>query len=60
MDHNTKVSFFGGIFFSSIINIQTEDLITTVILAAVGAIVSFAISIILKFAFEKLKIRFKK
>ncbi len=60
MDHNSKAAFFGGIFFSSIVNIGVEDLITTIILAVVGAIASFIVSILLKFLYEKFKIRFKK
>ena len=60
MDHNTKASFLGGIFFSSVVNIGVEDFITTSILAIVGATVSFFVSIFLKFLYEKLKIKIKK
>ena len=60
VDHNVKVSVLGGTFFASIANIGVEDLITTSILAFVGAVVSFFVSVVLKFLFEKLKIRFKK
>ena len=60
MDHHIKVAFFGGIFFSSVVNIGVEDLITTIILAIVGAVVSFIVSVILKYLYGKYKIRFKK
>ena len=60
MDYNTKSAIVGGTFFSSIVNIGVEDLITTIILAVVGAIASFIVSILLKFLYEKFKIRFKK
>ena len=48
MDYNTKSAIIGGTFFSSIANIGVEDLITTVILAVVGAVVSFCVSLLLK------------
>ena len=48
MDYNTKSAIIGGTFLSSIINIGVEDLITTIILAFVGAIVSFFVSLLLK------------
>ena len=48
MDPNTKAGFFGGIFLSSIVNIGVDDYITTIILAVVGATVSFFISLLLK------------
>lgn len=48
MDYNTKSAIVGGTFFSSIMNIGVEDLITTSILAVLGAIVSFFVSLLLK------------
>jgi len=38
----------GGTFLSMIPNINSEDIVKTIILASVGAIVSFMISILLK------------
>jgi ABC-type phosphate/phosphonate transport system permease subunit len=55
MDPNTKAGFFGGIFLSSIVHIGVEDFITTIILAIVGTIVSFIVSVILKYFYQKLK-----
>ena len=57
MDHNTRASFFGGLFLSSVFNIGVEDFITTIILAIVGAIVSFLVSVILKWLHQKFKIK---
>ncbi|TYP97451.1 hypothetical protein C7447_104137 [Tenacibaculum adriaticum] len=48
MDYNTKSAIVGGTLFSSIINISVEDLITTTILAFVGALVSFIASMLFK------------
>ncbi|WP_026775374.1 hypothetical protein [Polaribacter sp. Hel_I_88] len=60
MDDNTKSAIFGGTFFSSVVNIGVEDVATTIILALIGAIVSFFVSIILKYIFQNLKIKTKK
>ncbi|MDO6600148.1 hypothetical protein [Tenacibaculum sp. 1_MG-2023] len=60
MDDNTKSAIVGGTFFSSVVNIGVEDVTTTIILAVIGAIVSFFVSIILKYIFQNLKIKTKK
>jgi hypothetical protein len=39
----------GGTFLSIIPNIRSEDFIRTIILAAVGAVISFLITLLLKF-----------
>jgi hypothetical protein len=45
----------GGTFLSVVPNLHSEDVLKTVLLAAVGAIVSFGISMVLKFAIKKYK-----
>ncbi len=60
MDNNTKSAIVGGTFFSSVVNIGIEDVATTIILAVIGAVVSFLVSIILKYIFQNLKIKSKK
>ena len=45
----------GGTFLSIVPNIQSEDIAKTVILATVGAIVSFTISLLLKSLKKKKK-----
>lgn len=60
MDHNTKASFLGGLFLSSIVHIGVEDIITTILLAIVGAVVSFFVSVVLKWIHNKIKIKTKK
>ncbi len=47
-DSNTRTNTFVGTVLTIFVNIQLEDLIQTIILAAVGAIVSFLVSIALK------------
>ena len=45
----------GGTFLSIVPNIQSHDIARTAILAAVGAIVSFTISMLLKSLYKKHK-----
>jgi mannitol-specific phosphotransferase system IIBC component len=51
----TMVGTAGGTFLSIIPNLNSEDLIKTVVLATVGAVVSFLISLLLKCLFKKHK-----
>jgi mannitol-specific phosphotransferase system IIBC component len=44
----TQVGTLGGTFLSIIPNIPSEDIIKTIILAAVGALVSYTVSILLR------------
>ena len=45
----------GGTFLSVLPNIHSVDILKTVILATIGAIVSFTISLLLKFLIRKHK-----
>ncbi len=51
--NSTAIGTLGGTFLSVIPNLQSEDIFKTIILATVGAIVSFLISLILKFLIKK-------
>jgi hypothetical protein len=51
----TLMGTAGGTFLSIVPNIQSDDIARTAILAAVGAIVSFTISLILKSIYKKHK-----
>ncbi len=44
----TRIGTMGGTILTVVINISTGDVIRTMILATVGAVVSFTISILLK------------
>ena len=48
MNDSTYVGTAGGTFLSIVPNIHSEDIATTIVLASVGAIVSFTISLLLK------------
>jgi mannitol-specific phosphotransferase system IIBC component len=47
-NNQTFMGTAGGTFLSIVPNIHSEDIAKTIILAAVGAIVSFIISLLLK------------
>lgn len=44
---------FGGTLLSLLLHINTQDIIKTILLATVGAIVSFIVSVILKCLLKK-------
>ena len=50
-----KAGTAGGTIIVILMNITTGDIIKTAILAAVGAIVSFGVSYVLKWVIEKRK-----
>ena len=52
---STKAGTLGGTLLTLLVNIDNEDLIKTGILAAIGAFVSFTVTLILKFLIKRLK-----
>lgn len=54
-DSSTKAGTIGGTFLTILFNIKSEDLIKTCVLAAVGAVVSFAVTLLLKFLIKRFK-----
>jgi hypothetical protein len=53
--NTTLIGTAGGTFLSVIPNLHSDDVIKTVLLAAIGAIVSFVLSMTLKFIVKKHK-----
>jgi hypothetical protein len=51
----TLIGTAGGTFLSVLPNLHSEDVLRTILLATIGAIVSFAISMALKFFIKKHK-----
>jgi hypothetical protein len=49
----TLISTAGGTFLSVVPNLHSEDILKTVLLAAIGAVVSFGLSMVLKFFMKK-------
>jgi hypothetical protein len=54
-NNSTLMGTAGGTFLSIVPNIQSEDVARTIILATVGAVVSFTISLLLKILNKKHK-----
>lgn len=53
--NSTVIGTAGGTFLSVLPNLHSEDVLKTIILATLGAIVSFLISLLLKFFIRKHK-----
>lgn len=54
-DKTTKAGTASGTLLSIFANINSEDLIKTAVLAAVGAVVSFAVTLLLKLLAKRIK-----
>ena len=54
-DNSTKAGTIGGTLLAIFANITNEDLLKTALLACVGAVVSFTVTIILKLIIKLLK-----
>lgn len=54
-DNTTKVGTAAGTLLSIFSNINSEDLIKTAVLAVVGAVVSFAVTLLLKLLAKRIK-----
>ena len=51
----TKAGTAGGTLLSVLVNINSGDILHTCVLAAVGAVVSFTVSILLKVLYQRFK-----
>jgi hypothetical protein len=49
-----RAGVLGGTLFSTLLNLSWDDVIFTIIMAAVGAVVSYIVSLILRWAVKKL------
>lgn len=54
-DNNTKAGTASGTLLTILFNITSEDILKTAILAAVGAVVSFAVTMFLKLLLKRSK-----
>ncbi len=53
--HTTTIGTVGGTVLTVAVNIQAQDVLQTAILAAVGAVVSYLVSVGLRYVFPKRK-----
>jgi mannitol-specific phosphotransferase system IIBC component len=54
IENGTILGTVSGTVLTVVVNIGSSDIIKTVILAALGAVVSFCVSLLLKWLFQKL------
>jgi len=54
LTQRTKVGTLGGTLLTIFGNIQSEDIVRTALLAAIGAVVSFAVSVVCKAVWERI------
>lgn len=52
-NNSTAVGTVGGTFLSIVPNVNSDDMLRTVVLAVIGAVVSFVISLLLRSLFKK-------
>lgn len=60
MDHNTKSGILGGTILSALVNISWNDIVFTIVMASIGAVVSFIVSLLLKRLLRLLGIKCRK
>lgn len=54
-DTTTKAGTAGGTLLTIIVNISSEDILKTIILAGLGAVVSFTVTVFCKFLAKRIK-----
>ena len=54
-NHTTLIGTICGTVLTVIVNLDLQDITRTAVLAAVGAVVSFSVSVILKWIFKQRK-----
>jgi ABC-type Fe3+ transport system permease subunit len=48
VDYHTKAGILGGTLFSTFLNLSWNAIVYTIIMAAIGAVVSFIVSLLLR------------
>jgi len=55
MDNSTRAGTAGGTFLAFIANLGTDDILKTMVLTMIGAVVSFEVSIVLQLILCRIK-----
>jgi len=55
MDNSTRAGTAGGTFLAFIANLGTDDILKTMVLTMIGAVVSFMVSIVLQLILSRIK-----
>ena len=53
VDHHTKAGILGGTILSAFLNLSWNAIVYTIIMAAIGAVVSFVISLLLRWLVKR-------
>ncbi|GFD80914.1 hypothetical protein KUL118_37760 [Tenacibaculum sp. KUL118] len=56
MDHNIKSGIVGGTLLSAFLNMSWDDILFTIVMASIGAVVSFIVSLLLRWLVKQLKL----
>ncbi|MFC0345545.1 hypothetical protein [Epilithonimonas hispanica] len=60
VDNSTKVSTAFGTVLTLFVNVPSEDVVKTIVLASVGGISSFAATLMVKFLIRNIKNKFQR
>lgn len=60
VDNSTKVSTAFGTVLTLFVNVPSEDVVKTIVLASVGGISSFAATLMVKFLIRTIKNKFQR
>ena len=55
MDNSTRAGTAGGTFLAFIANLGKDDILKTIVLTMIGAVLSFVVSIVLQFILSRIK-----
>jgi mannitol-specific phosphotransferase system IIBC component len=55
MDNSTRAGTAGGTFLAFIANLGKDDILKTIVLTMIGAVVSFVVSMVLQFMWSRIK-----
>ncbi len=55
LDQTYKNSFVGGTLFGILPNLNASDILVTIVMASIGALASFAVTVLLKYLVKRLK-----
>ena len=55
LDYNTKSGIIGGTLLSTLTSISWGDVVFTIVMATIGAVVSFIVSMFLRWFVKQLK-----
>ncbi len=55
LDQTYRNSFVGGTFFGILPNLNASDILLTIVMASIGALASFLMTVLLKYLVKRMK-----